>query len=592
MDSKIMKNRSLFLIGMAFVILSIFFSPGRIGTFIAENLSEDGVLSDYFIYALIFLRIVSLITGLSCLVFLVLSRAFPEWIQAWKKWLAGEKGAFWILVSILILGGILRFHHLGAKSLWLDETHTYVTLVKSDPDAFIARFRDSAAIMPPFYYMLLNLSLDLFGKSEFSMRFVSCISGILAIAAIYLIGNRLFGKQIGLISALILAINVFHVGYSQLARRYEISAFLAICSMLFFIDLVNRKSKVTWIAYPVVSILGLHTSHLFSLIIFTQLFYLLTVPVLVKRTWKRLLVAFGFMLIICLPLFRVWLAWVSTGGASSGFRVGDPGLMSLINLFKRFIVNDESGWGYQVFWLLMIIGLFYRPKFKSTSVSNFNGLSNKKGKLLLLFWLVIPITTCFLLSRYVIPSFFIYRYFGSFSIPLYIFIAAGVIVLSKRVPLIWMIWFLLVFNLFFIILQANPLKKEQWREAVAFLEESSTEEDLILAQIHDVTTDNNFSSHTHKISPLDFYYQGNAEIVGLPHSIGKEEFEPFYKSLRDKARRRKRLWLIVRKAFERGQTLNFIRDLVGADYQESSKREWKGVLLYHFRIRQPNAISN
>jgi len=588
MDSKIMKNRSLFLIGMAFVILSIFFSPGRIGTFIAENLSEDGILSDYFIYALIFLRIVSLITGLSCLVFLVLSRAFPEWIQACKKWLAGEKGAFWILIFILILGGILRFHHLGEKSLWLDETHTYVTVSHPHPGPLIASFRAPAAVMPPFYYLLLKASLVIFGKSEFSLRLVTCLAGIMSIAAVYKLTQKLWDRQMGLVAAFIMAVNVFHVSLSQIARRYELSVLLAICSMLFFLYMLDRKSRIVWMLYPLTTILGLYTSHFFALVVLVQIIYLLVTPILIRLNWKRLIIGYSLIAIICLPLFLIWVEWVITGGESTGYRVGSPNWRSVINLFKCFLVNDESGWGYQLFFPIALLGLYLGFLSRESSLCVTEGLKRKNGQLMMLLWLVVPISLCFILSRFFIQSFFMCRYFSIVSVPFYIFIAAGVIFLSKRAFIIWLVWVIFAFNLFFVILQYDPVKKEQWREAIAFLSEHSEKNDIILAQIHEVTTGMDFIEHTHKTSPLDYYYSGQAEVIALPHNLERQELAPYYRSIRNRLEQKKDFWLIIRKAFERGQTSAFVLDLAGGNYQIVAKKTWPGVLLYRFEgVKNP-----
>jgi len=139
------------------------------------------------------------------------------------------------LLAISVLGLFLRIYHLGKESLWGDEVYSFG--VANNANVFgiikVAALYDNH---PPFYYIILHYGgIKLFGTSEFAVRFPSLIFGVLAIPMIYLLGRRLFNEEVGLISALILAISPFNVEYSQEARMYSLLLFLALLSMYFFV---------------------------------------------------------------------------------------------------------------------------------------------------------------------------------------------------------------------------------------------------------------------------------------------------------------------------------------------------------------------
>ena len=83
------------------------------------------------------------------------------------------------------------------------------------------------------YYWLLGWWLYL-GDSEWTMRSLSVFFGLAAIPAVYLMGSRFFGRQVGLIASSLLATHVLHIQFSQHARSYALLTFLLVLSTYFF----------------------------------------------------------------------------------------------------------------------------------------------------------------------------------------------------------------------------------------------------------------------------------------------------------------------------------------------------------------------
>ncbi|RPJ73982.1 MAG: phospholipid carrier-dependent glycosyltransferase [Alphaproteobacteria bacterium] len=123
-----------------------------------------------------------------------------------------------LLGLILILGTILRFYGLGVESYWLDEVATTIEARQSIGQLLTVGRLDQ----PPAYYLPMHFWLRTFGDSEASLRSFSAIAGIGSIILIYLIGRRLFGKEVGLLSAFFMALSDFQISISQEAINYSL----------------------------------------------------------------------------------------------------------------------------------------------------------------------------------------------------------------------------------------------------------------------------------------------------------------------------------------------------------------------------------
>ena len=120
------------------------------------------------------------------------------------------KGKHKLLVSILIIGAVLRFYMIGNESFWVDEATTALSIEKYDLSELINNIYTRGQILPdylnsnldfPVYYLGLEMWSNIFGVNEFSLRSFSAIFGILPIFLVYVLSKELFNEKIGLISS-------------------------------------------------------------------------------------------------------------------------------------------------------------------------------------------------------------------------------------------------------------------------------------------------------------------------------------------------------------------------------------------------------
>ncbi len=185
-----------------------------------------------------------------------------------KKWLI-------ILLIIICVGSFLRIYKLSNQSFWIDEA---AAIQKSSKLPSLDNFKSWVIpwMSPPFYNLLLHFWIILFGESEFAVRSLSVIFGILTILVVYFVGADLFNKRTALFSSLILAISPFHIAFSQDVKMYALLSFLGILSVYFFYKTLFSKKKNYWLIYFFVTTLMLYT-HNWAIFLFIaeNIFFLL-----------------------------------------------------------------------------------------------------------------------------------------------------------------------------------------------------------------------------------------------------------------------------------------------------------------------------
>ncbi len=142
-------------------------------------------------------------------------------------------GAPWLApAAIMLLGLALRLFRLGADSIWYDEGVSLYLANLSIP-ALIAH--TAGDIHPPLYYAALHLWLAAAGHSQFAAAFFSLFCGILLIPATFVTAQRLLGRNVAVLAALLVALSPYHLWYSQEMRMYTLGALLALLSFYFLL---------------------------------------------------------------------------------------------------------------------------------------------------------------------------------------------------------------------------------------------------------------------------------------------------------------------------------------------------------------------
>lgn len=116
-----------------------------------------------------------------------------------------------------------------------------------------------------FYYLLLRFWLAM-GSTEGFIRGLSVVFSVATIPFVYALGARLFARSTGLLAACFLAINAYHVRYSQEARSYAMVVFFCTLATWLLVRNLQEPSSARWGFYAVASAMAVY-SHFFGALV-------------------------------------------------------------------------------------------------------------------------------------------------------------------------------------------------------------------------------------------------------------------------------------------------------------------------------------
>jgi mannosyltransferase len=296
----------------------------------------------------------------------------PPWLPAQNR--LAPRLALALVGGITALSATLRLLDLGKKSLWLDEIVS-VSIARLDP----AGFRNivmSWELNEGLYYTLLRGWMHL-GGGEFFIRLLSVLPAVAAVPFVYLLGRRLFSQNVGLIAALLLAVNAFDVRYAQEARGYSLFEFLVVLACWFFVRALDApEKKRNWAGFASVLVLGMY-AHFFAGLML-PVFWLAALLRQGVFPWRRFLISSAVIVFLAIPalLFvamknRGQVGWVQPATWRDLYDLatllsGRGGLILLLlcaaalglALLRRFRrPGERGGWADAFVWLWLVLPL-------------------------------------------------------------------------------------------------------------------------------------------------------------------------------------------------------------------------------------------
>jgi hypothetical protein len=178
---------------------------------------------------------------------------------------------FWLpLIAILGVGLVLRLHHLGLQSLWMDELLDYYTS-RLDLLGMLAGVRDHRGGLP-LHYFLEFLSLRVLGNSEFSLRLLPAIFSTLSIGAVFALAREVFPgrRAVAWLTAVMTALAVFQVRYAQEARFYALFELLTLMQWWCFFRALRLRTARAWVLYAGIGVLSAYAHYFTFLVLFCQ----------------------------------------------------------------------------------------------------------------------------------------------------------------------------------------------------------------------------------------------------------------------------------------------------------------------------------
>lgn len=148
-----------------------------------------------------------------------------------------------IFLALLVLLGLELRVAVANVPLWYDEGHSVLVAIKDFPFGINEFLFTKDFQHTPFYFYFLHFWLKIFGGSEILMRMSSAIFGLATIPLTYIVGKKLYDKNVGIIAAVLTTVSPLLIYYSIEIRMYSMVVFFAVLSMNYLLDYDKNGDK-------------------------------------------------------------------------------------------------------------------------------------------------------------------------------------------------------------------------------------------------------------------------------------------------------------------------------------------------------------
>jgi uncharacterized membrane protein len=249
-----------------------------------------------------------------------------------------------VLVSLITgLAALLRTYRLGAKSLWLDEALLY-WFAHGDLEQVLEQ---NAAYnsAPPLFALLLHSVMSI-GTSEEALRAISCVAGIAAVPAIYLLAREFVSKEWASFAAVLAAVAPSQIQYSQEVREYSLTFLLAIVMLLVFCRFLKRPTWGSALFLSLVVSFSLFTQYGLALLFFAINLVFFAALFRIDRPKHAMILWFAVLLVASVAVVAVYHLslkhhWVP-GGRAAYYLPDAYWNGSVRSLFRMAILNTET----------------------------------------------------------------------------------------------------------------------------------------------------------------------------------------------------------------------------------------------------------
>ena len=161
-----------------------------------------------------------------------------------KSYLTKAPSRWLALLAILLISAMFRWFRIESQSLWYDEGYSLVFSGGRSVWESIAGIAGASGSdrFQPAYYVLLHLWRAALGSSEFWLRSLSAILGMLAVVVVYVAAHQLLNAKAALLAGLGISVSAFAIIYSQEVRPYALIVLVAAVQLWAAARIVSEPS--------------------------------------------------------------------------------------------------------------------------------------------------------------------------------------------------------------------------------------------------------------------------------------------------------------------------------------------------------------
>jgi len=155
----------------------------------------------------------------------------------------------WLILLILLLGYFLFYQNMGDRYLWSPDEDEYALvnreMLENGNWIYPTANGKPYSIKPPLFNWIGSFFSLLNGEvTEFTSRLPSTLAAIMGVIAIFYLGQMLFGRRAGLLTALVLATSPLYIEFARWIQINMISTMLlTVTLLLFYWGYTNERKR-------------------------------------------------------------------------------------------------------------------------------------------------------------------------------------------------------------------------------------------------------------------------------------------------------------------------------------------------------------
>ncbi|HUS86313.1 MAG TPA: glycosyltransferase family 39 protein [Bacteroidales bacterium] len=193
-----------------------------------------------------------------------------------------------ILLFLITTGVFIRlYHYLQNPALWLDEATLSLNIINRDYTDLLKPL-DTLQVAPIGFLFIEKFLINIFGSSEYILRLLPLLSGVISIPLFYLLAKKYTDKSIAIIALIFFILGRSLIYYSLEVKQYSLDVFVFIFCFLYFLPKEKYKQSFSKsLLYGLIGAIIIWISHI-SVLVLTAIGLWIIYLIIKDRSWNNI----------------------------------------------------------------------------------------------------------------------------------------------------------------------------------------------------------------------------------------------------------------------------------------------------------------